>query len=210
MWIKAHTWKNNKSKFLQTVSDSKSAWAASTFSSDSFIFLHEENRKNRPLPWFLLPSHWAKVKLIFISTSNSFWVLRCHTRVTGAGENGTFLRYWQANNIFKIKLLGVGSSTCQNIAWSEVLVTQSCLTLCDPMDCSLPDSSDHGILQARLLEWVTMPSSRGSSQPRDWTCVSDIPCTSRQIPYHCATWETQASQYTSITLLHLDPNHPDF
>ena len=47
------------------------------------------------------------------------------------------------------------------------LVAQSCLTLCDPMDCSLPGSSTHGILQARILEWVVIPSSRGSSQPRD-------------------------------------------
>jgi len=39
----------------------------------------------------------------------------------------------------------------------------SCLTLCDPMDCSPPGSSVHGILQARILEWVAMPSSRGSS-----------------------------------------------
>ena len=44
----------------------------------------------------------------------------------------------------------------------KVLVTQSCLTLCDPMDCSLPGSSVHGILQARILEWVAIPFSRGS------------------------------------------------
>ena len=44
---------------------------------------------------------------------------------------------------------------------------QSCLTLCDLMDYSLPGSSVHGILQARILKWVAMPSSRGSSQPRD-------------------------------------------
>ena len=50
-----------------------------------------------------------------------------------------------------------------------VLVTQSCWTLCDPMDCSPPDSSVHGILQARILAWVAVPFSRGSSQPRDWT-----------------------------------------
>ena len=43
--------------------------------------------------------------------------------------------------------------------------TQWCLTLCDPTDCSLPDSSVHGILQARILEWVAITSSRGSSQP---------------------------------------------
>ena len=49
---------------------------------------------------------------------------------------------------------------------------QSCPALCDPMECRLPCSSVHGILQARILEWVAMPSSRGSSQPRDWNCIS--------------------------------------
>ena len=46
---------------------------------------------------------------------------------------------------------------------------QSCLTVFNPMDCSLLDSSVHGISQARILEWVALPSSRGSSQPRDLT-----------------------------------------
>ena len=46
------------------------------------------------------------------------------------------------------------------------------LTLCDPMDCSPPGSSVHGILQTRILEWVAMLSSRGSSQPRDQTPIS--------------------------------------
>ena len=55
-----------------------------------------------------------------------------------------------------------------------VLVTQSCPTLCDPMDYSPPGSSVHGILQARILEWVTITFSRGSSQPRDQTWVSCI------------------------------------
>jgi len=62
------------------------------------------------------------------------------------------------------------------IAYCAVLcsVTQSCLALFQPMDCSLPGSSVHGILQARILQWVAMPSSRGSSQPRDQTQVSCI------------------------------------
>ena len=60
---------------------------------------------------------------------------------------------------------------------------QSCLTLCNPMDCSPPGSSVHGILQARILEWVAMPSSRGSSQPRDQTCVSYVSCIGRQVLY---------------------------
>ena len=53
-------------------------------------------------------------------------------------------------------------------------VAQSCLTLCSPMDCSLPGSSVHGVFQARTLEWVVMPSSRESSQPRGRTQVSCI------------------------------------
>ena len=56
----------------------------------------------------------------------------------------------------------------------KVKVTQSCPTLCDPMDCSLPGSSVHGILQVRILEWVAVPFSRGSSEPRDWAQVSHI------------------------------------
>ena len=55
---------------------------------------------------------------------------------------------------------------------SESVVAQSCLTLCNPMDCSLPGSSTHGIFQARILEWVANSFSRGTSQPRDWTLVS--------------------------------------
>ena len=51
----------------------------------------------------------------------------------------------------------------------KVKATQSCLTLCDPMDYTV-----HGILQARILEWVAFPFSRGSSQPRDRTQVSGI------------------------------------
>ena len=54
------------------------------------------------------------------------------------------------------------------------LVTQSCLTPCDPMDCSPPGSSVQEILQATMLEWAAIPFSRGSSQPRDQTCVSCI------------------------------------
>ena len=56
----------------------------------------------------------------------------------------------------------------------KVKVAQLCPTLCNPTDCSLPGSSDHGILQARILKWVAVPFSRGSSQPRDQTQVSHV------------------------------------
>ena len=54
---------------------------------------------------------------------------------------------------------------------------QSCLSLCNPMDCSPPGSSVYGILQARILEWVAISSSGGSSWPKDWTRVSCVSCT---------------------------------
>ena len=53
-------------------------------------------------------------------------------------------------------------------------VTQSCPTLCDPLDCSPPGSLVHGIFQAWILEWGAISFSRGSSQPRDWTQVSRV------------------------------------
>ena len=58
--------------------------------------------------------------------------------------------------------------------WRVSEVAQSCPTLWDPVDCSPPGSSVHGILQARILEWVAISFSRGSSWPRDWTKVSHI------------------------------------
>ena len=69
---------------------------------------------------------------------------------------------------------------------SVLCCAQSCPTLCDPMDCSPPGFSAHGIFPARVLERVAMSSSRGSSWPRDQTCVS---CIGRQVLNHWVTWE---------------------
>ena len=66
---------------------------------------------------------------------------------------------------------------------------QSSPTLCNPVDYSPPGSSVHGILHARILEWVAMPSSRASSQPGNRTHSSYVSCTGRWILYPCATWE---------------------
>ena len=68
--------------------------------------------------------------------------------------------------------------TLSETSWKKkkvkVLVTHSCLISCYPMHCRPPDSSVHGILQKKILEWVAIPFSSGSSQPRDWTQVSHI------------------------------------
>ena len=68
-------------------------------------------------------------------------------------------------------------------------VAQSCPTLCDPINCSPPGSSVHGIFQARILKWVVISFSRGFSWSRDQTCVSYISCISRWVIYYCASWE---------------------
>ena len=75
-----------------------------------------------------------------------------------------------------------------------VLVAQLCPTLCDLMDCSTPDSSVHGILQASILEWVAIPFSKGSSWPRDWTQVS---CTAGRF---FMVWATREALGDKITL----------
>ena len=70
---------------------------------------------------------------------------------------------------------GFGNSRLFVIIVIVVKVAQLCLTLCDPMDdCNIPGSSVYGILQAKMLAWVAIPFSRGSSQPKDQTQVSCI------------------------------------
>ena len=73
----------------------------------------------------------------------------------------------------------------------KVLVPQSSPILCNPVDWSPPGSSIHGIPQTRMLGWVAISFSRGSSQPRDRTHVFYISWIGRWILYHWATWDTQ-------------------
>ena len=103
---------------------------------------------------------------------------------------------------------------CQNILMRiscVCLVAQSCPTLCDPMDCSLPGSSAHGIFQARILVWVAISYSRGSCWPRDRTQVS---CGSRNgrciliqmflvsIPFHLSFSKQVILSILSIHSIH--------
>ena len=81
---------------------------------------------------------------------------------------------------------------------SESEVAQSCLTLCNPMDCSLPGSSVHGIFQAVVLEWIAISFSRGSSQPRARTQVSRI--VDRLSHYLVFRWLTWAWPVASQSL----------
>ena len=74
------------------------------------------------------------------------------------------------------RVLGAGSVVLFRVVCVHARVLQSCPTLCDPMDHGSPGSSVWGILQARSLEWVAMPSSKGSSWPRDQTNVFNVSC----------------------------------
>ena len=71
---------------------------------------------------------------------------------------------------------------------------QSLLTPCNPIDYSPPGSSIHGVCQARILEWAAISYPRGSSQPRNRTCVS---CIDRQILHNYTTWEALYKVYTN-------------
>ena len=86
------------------------------------------------------------------------------------GRSPSLYSWWLCHSFLLALLL---FHPCMHVCY----VLQLCPTLRDPVDCSLIGSSVHGILQARRLEWVAMPSSRGSSQPKDRNCVSWISCT---------------------------------
>ena len=118
-------------------------------------------------------------------------------------------REWQelAPRLFLIlrmtlKMSAVPTDPCHYLCILECdcccyYVSQSCPTLCEPMDCSPPGSFVHGIFQARILEWVANSSSRGSSRPTGPTHVSYISSIGRQIFYHWATWEVLEYDYLS-------------
>ena len=86
-------------------------------------------------------------------------------------------KYYQYSNTSCFIFQSIFARICANL----LLL---CLTLCNPMDCSWQGSSVHGILQARILKWIAMSSSRGSSRPRDPTCVSYVLCVGRWVLYN--------------------------
>ena len=88
---------------------------------------------------------------------------------------------------FIFNLLSIKFSMCVHAK-----LLQLCLNLCNPMECNPPDSSVHVILQARILEWMAMPFSRGSFPLRDQTQVSYVSWIGRQFLYSGATWEAQS------------------
>ena len=115
-----------------------------------------------------------------------YGVAQSRTRWSDLAAAAAAALVWQTKN--KVTKLSHLSKFSQLRA-VKVKVAQSCPTLCDPVD-----STVHGILQARILEWVPFPFSRGSSQPRDWTHVS---CISRRF---FTNWATKGELYVKLKL----------
>ena len=129
-----------------------------------------------------------------IGTASPTWILgfmenrrKSHTesgRLTGDQTSEVWENIWGG--------LQLQHKVDKHSTYSSVFVcAQPCLTLCNPLGYSPPDSFFHGIFQLWILEWVAISSSRGSSWPRDWNSISGIFCIGRQILYHCTTWEAQ-------------------
>ena len=102
-----------------------------------------------------------------------------------SSSSSIFLQAWLRLSAQLCYIWRPEPSQPHSLAAARAKLLQLCPTLCDPVDCSPSGSFAHGILQGRILEWVAMPSSRGSAWPRDWTCISYVSC--RWVLYHSAS-----------------------
>ena len=128
------------------------------------------NMTEKHFTWCPLPDileSWGKPDLGY----NNFMIARWKDR---KNIGSWWFSWWARTNMEAQIPLNFLHLKCNTFLSHCVLVAQSCLTLCSPVDCSLPGSSVHGILQARILQWVAISFSRGSSRLRDQTQVSCI------------------------------------
>ena len=140
--------------------------------------------------------------------SNSLWPIDCSCYIQGILQ-ARILKWvaipfsrqssWPRDRTWVFCIAGVfllseppGKPIQDSESERESEIAQSCPILCDPMNCSLPGSSVHGIFQARVLEWGAISFSRGSSQPRDRTQVSWI------ADRHFTVWATREAQTYKI------------
>ena len=120
-------------------------------------------------------------------------------------------KFWQWMSCVRCILMGRDRQEwMHNLCMCGCSVTQSCPTLCNPMDCSLPGSTVHGIFQASILEWGAISYSRASSWLRDQTQVSCISFTGRWIIYYWATWEAPCSLWANCKMKAQDPLFKNF
>ena len=144
-----------------------------------------EAHESRKLVWLCAPLHPSSLlgKHVLNEQMNE-WVGRAwsHFYFGNSVEVAwTGITGWPSCHISK---LFQQYKACSELPCRPVKSLQSCLTLCDPMDCSPPGSSVLLASPGKILEWAAMPSSRGSSRPRDRTRVSYVSSTGRWVLYH--------------------------
>ena len=145
-------------------------WTVLLLLNNSKVWMtcHKDGSYKQCIEWNKLNSESERLTIVMHGNSRH--------KSSPSGESGWRLT-WSLEDWNPKPLLGRVQVLC--LCWAY-----SCLTLCDAMGCSPPGSSVHGILQARILEWIAMPSSRRSSWPRDETLLSCASCIGRQILYH--------------------------
>ena len=148
-----------------------------------------------PPPTLCLPP--SKIKHTFLPTNLAcllafeWWAAGPQFTSGQAGRLQTvFEKVGALNSARQVYIPASAFTKCDLNQWTSE-VAQSCLTLCDPMGCSLAGSSICGIFQARVLEWVAISFSKGSYRPRDWTQVS---CTAGR---RVTIWATRGAQVWS-------------
>ena len=138
----------------------------------------------------LLAKHSWSLTIFTGSTSPASSVISCHS-------TQALMHFTPKPGNSVPSVLKTSSS---NLFLSMCLCAQWCMTLCDSMDCSLPGSSVLGILKTRILAWVAISFSRGSSWTRDRTHVFWISCIARWVLYHWAPWEVWYIAWGSVNI----------
>ena len=138
---------------------------------------------------------WSAFFVYSVSVSTSSpWLTKFLTHCQSNNPWKTFLPF--TANILGSRYLDILG---QMISLRNIMLCakslQSCLTYCNPMDRSSQGSSLHGILQARILEWVAMPSSWGSSQPRNCICISCLLALAGGFFITSTTWEASKKHH---------------
>ena len=136
------------------------------------------------LPLDSLTSHFPGSLLFFLPTFQSLWPPTISTLILNQQRYPRYLARFHFP-LFTVTPKQFLFNFHQGGQLNVLMLRRfSRVQLCDPMDYSLPDSSVHGVLQARMLEWVTMTFSRGSCRPRNQTYMSYVSCIGRRDLYY--------------------------
>ena len=175
------------------------------FWKEEYFCFHEGSVRIKCSGYMLHMTSWKVFPRLASSlescdTGLTFYIMTARIAIEGSGNSENQFYTWIASNNLEVTVISLKSVPAKSLC--------SCLTLCDAMDYSLPGSSVQGILQASMLEWVAMPTSRGSSQFTYRTRISYVSSSGHwqvcSLPL--AIWEAPISlTYPSTLNLNVDP-----